>query len=147
MNQIKLKILKFFLENKQQEISAAEIAAALNLNQAIVQQSLRDFKKAGRIADFMPRRYKLMNPKIYFENFLFVYKKNQLIAYLNFEKGQYSFTYDTNYLCQAKASPISPKMALTEEILHSEKLFNVFEQLIPEGQDRKILEKKSRLCQ
>jgi hypothetical protein len=38
-------------------------------------------------------------------------------------------------------------MALTEEILHSEKLFNVFEQLIPEGQDRKILEKKSRLCQ
>jgi len=141
MNQIKLKILKFFLENNQQEISAAEIAAALNLNQAIVQQSLRDFKKAGRIADFMPGRYKLMNPKIYFENFLFVYKKNQLVAYLNFEKGQYSLSYDSNYL--AKASPISPQMALTEEILHSEKMFNVFEQLIPEGQDRKILEKQA----
>ncbi len=143
MNQIKLKILKFFLENNQQEISMAEIAAALNLNQAIVQKSLRDFKKAGRIADFRPGQYKLMNPKIYFENFLFVYKKTQLIAYLNFEKGQYRFAYDSHYLCQAKASPISPKMELTEEILQSEKLFNVFEQLIPEGQDRKIVEKKA----
>jgi len=143
MNQIKLKILKFFLENDQQETSAVEIATALNLNQTTVQQSLRDFKKAGRIADFMQGRYKLMNPKIYFDNFLFVYKKNQLVAYLNFEKGQHSFAYDSNYLCQAQASPISPKMALTEEILHSEKLFNVFEQLIPEGQDRQILEKQA----
>ncbi|KHD04903.1 hypothetical protein PN36_31340 [Candidatus Thiomargarita nelsonii] len=143
MNKIKSKILKFFLENKKQEITEPEIVTALNLNQEIVQQSLRDFKKAGRIADFIQGRYKLMTPKIYFNNFLLVYKKNQLVAYLNFEEGQYSFAYDSNYLCEQKASPISPKMELTEEILYSEKIFNVFEQLIPEGQDRKILEKQA----
>jgi serine/threonine-protein kinase HipA len=143
MNQTKQKILKFFVENKKQNLATHEIAVALNLSLATVQKYLRDFKQAGRIANFMPGRYKLMNPKIYFDNFLFVYKKNQLVAYLNFDDGQYSFAYDSIYLCQANAQPVSPKMALTEEVIHSEKMFIVFEQLMPEGRDRKILEKQA----
>lgn len=130
MNKTKRKILQFLLENNQQNLTAHEIAIALNLSQATVQKYLRDFKQAGRFADFMPGRYRLMNPKIYFDNCLFVYKKNQLAAYLNFENGQYSFTYNSNYLCQPDATPVSPKMEFTEQILYSEKLFNVFTSLV-----------------
>ncbi len=74
---------------------------------------------------------------------IFVYKKTHLVAYLYFDGKSYSFVYDSNYLNQADAEPISPKMPLTDNIEYSEKLFNVFEQLIPEGKDRKILEKKA----
>jgi serine/threonine-protein kinase HipA len=143
MNETKRKILKFCF-NKKQKITVPEIAQALNLSKALVQKCLRDFKKAGRIAQFDIRgEYQLMNPKIYFDNFLFVYKKKQLIGYLNFIDGQYRFAYEDYYLCQSEAQPVSIKIGLTEEIIHSEKIFNFFEQLIPEGTDRKILEKKA----
>ncbi len=77
------------------------------------------------------------------KSFLFVYKKEQLVGYLYFEKGQHEFVYDTRYLCQEKAKPVSLDLPLTEKFFVSERLFNVFEQVIPEGQDRKILEKKA----
>jgi HipA-like protein len=74
---------------------------------------------------------------------MFVYKKNQLVGYLNFKGGQHTFTYDNDYLCQEDAKPVSPDIPLTDTVLVSERMFNVFEQVIPEGQDRKILEKQA----
>jgi len=74
---------------------------------------------------------------------LSVYKKNIVVGYLGFDGKTYSFVYDHNYLCKTDAEPVSPKMPLTDKIEYSQKLFNVFEQLIPEGRDRKILEKKA----
>jgi serine/threonine-protein kinase HipA len=76
-------------------------------------------------------------------HFLFVYKKEQLVGYLYFEKGQHQFAYDSHYLCQQEAKPVSLDLPLTERVFVSERMFNVFEQVIPEGQDRKILEKKA----
>jgi serine/threonine-protein kinase HipA len=75
---------------------------------------------------------------------MFVYKKTQLVGYLNFEKGVHEFAYDCDYLCQAEAKPVSVDMPLDTAVLVSERLFNVFEQVIPEGQDRKLLEKQAR---
>jgi len=143
MNQTKRKILKFCIDKKQ-KITVLEIAQTLSISQTTVQKYLHTLKKVGRIAQFDIRgQYQLMSPKIYFDNFLFVYKKNQLLGYLNFVDGHYSFAYEDNYLCQFEAQPVSVKIELTEEIIHSDKIFNFLEQLIPEGIDRKILEKKA----
>jgi serine/threonine-protein kinase HipA len=148
MNQTKIKILQICLDKKR-NITIPEIAQTLNLSHTTVQKYLRDFKNAGRIAQFqigeqdeIKKQYQLMNPKNYFDNYLFVYKQQQLIGYLNFENGLYQFAYDTHYLCQPDAVALSPTMDLTETILQTER-FHVFEQLIPEGTDRKILEKKA----
>lgn len=144
MNDTKRKILKFCLDKKR-DIIVIEIAQALNISQTTVQKYLRDFKKAGRIAQFEIRgQYQLMNPKNYFDNYLFVYKQEQLIGYLNFDKGLYKFAYDSYYLCQPEAVALSPIMDLTEKILESEiEIFKVFEQLLPEGTDKKLLEIKA----
>jgi serine/threonine-protein kinase HipA len=74
---------------------------------------------------------------------IFVYKKNQLIGYLKFEQGQHQFSYNKKYFFEPNAKPISPDMPLTDTVLISERMFNVFEQVIPEGTDRKILEKQA----
>ncbi len=142
MNETKRKIFKFCLDKKR-DITVPEIAQTLNLSSTTVQKYLRDFKKAGRIAQFEMRgQYQLMNPQIYFDNNLFVYKQEQLVGYLNFDKGLYQFAYDNDYLCQPEAVALSPTMDLTEIILESE-IFPVFEQLIPEGTDKKLLEIKA----
>ncbi|EDN69727.1 HipA protein [Beggiatoa sp. PS] len=148
MNQTKRKILKFCLDKKR-NITEPEIAQALNLSQTTVQKYLRDFKNAGRMAQFQiggqndtKGQYQLINPKNYFDNYLFVYKQQQLMGYLNFDKGLYQFAYDSYYLCQPKAVALSPILDLTETILESE-IFHVFEQLIPEGTDKKLLEIKA----
>ncbi len=148
MNETKRKILQFCFDKKR-DITAPEIAQALNLSPSTVQRYLRDFKNAGRIAQFQigeqnetKGQYQLMNPRYYFDNYLFVYKQEQLMGYLNFEKGLYQFAYDNHYLCQPVAVALSPTMPLTETILESE-IFHVFEQLLPEGMDRKLLEKQA----
>jgi serine/threonine-protein kinase HipA len=143
MNETKRKILQFCL-NKKRDIIVHDIAEAFNLSQSTIQKYLNQFKKAGRIAQFQigsDKHYQLMHPKHYFEHYLFVYKQEHLIGYLSFDKGIYQFAYDTHYLCQAEAQPLSPTVDLTERILENE-FFPVFEQLIPEGTDRKILEQK-----
>jgi serine/threonine-protein kinase HipA len=149
MNKTKQKILKFCLDKKR-NITIPEIVQILNLSQITVQKYLRDFKKTGRIAQFkigehqeINGQYQLMNPQNYFDNYLFVYKQKQLIGYLNFEKGLYQFVYDSDYLCHPEAVALSPTMDLTDIILVENKIFNVFEQLIPEGIDRKLLERKA----
>jgi serine/threonine-protein kinase HipA len=143
MNHTKKRILNLCLK-KRQGITAAEIAVSLYVSQATAYRYLRDFKKARRVAPLARRgEYQLIHPQTHFQNVLFVYKKNQLVGYLNFDKGQHEFVYDTNYLCQPEALPVSPNMALTEALFSREKMFNVFERLIPEGLDRKILEKKA----
>ncbi len=146
MNETKRKILKFCIDKKR-NITISEIAQALNISHKTVQKYLRDFKNAGRIAQFQigeqdKGQYQLISLKNYFDNYLFVYKQEQLIGYLNFDKGLYQFAYDSYYLCQPKAVALSPTMDLTETILESEK-FHVFEQLIPEGADKKLLEIKA----
>ncbi len=82
-------------------------------------------------------------PQSSFRNFLFIYKKEQLVGYLSFDKGQHQFVYDNHYLCQKEAKPVSLDLPLTEIVFMSERMFNVFEQVIPEGQDRKLLEKQA----
>jgi serine/threonine-protein kinase HipA len=77
------------------------------------------------------------------QNFLFVYKKEWLVGYLNFDGKHHEFVYDDNYLAQPNAKPISLDMPLTDTVFGSEGMFSVFEQVIPEGQDRKLLEKKA----
>ncbi|MEK8021462.1 MAG: type II toxin-antitoxin system HipA family toxin [Candidatus Parabeggiatoa sp.] len=82
-------------------------------------------------------------PQFDFRHFLWVYKKEQFVGSLYFEKGQHHFAYDSDYLSQEDAKPVSLDLPLTERAFVSERMFNAFEQVIPEGQDRKLLEKKA----
>ncbi len=141
MNQTLKNILKCCLEQPR-EITVQQIAKELQMSSATVQKYFRQLQQAGRVARFgtNSKTYRLMNPKLYFNNFLFVYKKHQLAGYLNFEAGQHEFAYDNHYLVQTDTMPISPDLDLTEKPFQSVKLFPTFEQLLPEGQDRKLLE-------
>lgn len=144
MNETKRKILQFCLEKKR-DITISEIAQALNLSHKTVQKHLRDFQNAHRIvAQYdTQRHYQLINLQKYFNNYLFVYKQEQLMGYLNFDKGLYQFAYDNHYLCQPEAVVLSPTLDLTETILEKNKIFQIFEQLIPEGTDKNLLEIKA----
>jgi serine/threonine-protein kinase HipA len=73
---------------------------------------------------------------------MFIYKKTQLVGYLSFKQGEYQFVYDKQYLSQNEARALSPDLPLTNTIFTSEKIFTVFEQVIPEGENRKRLERK-----
>lgn len=75
---------------------------------------------------------------------MFIYKKTQLVGYLSFKQGEYQFIYDKQYLSKQEAKPLSPDLVLTETIFSSEKIFTVFEQVIPEGENRKRLERKAK---
>ncbi len=137
MNKNKRQILKFCLDKKR-EINISDIADALNLTKKTVQKYLHELKNAGRIfgAD---GKYQLIHPRNYFDNYLFVYKQKHLIGYLNFIQGTYQFAYDSDYLCHPNAVALSPIMDLTEKILTGE-IFYLFEQIIPEGTDKQLLE-------
>jgi len=67
---------------------------------------------------------------------MFIYKKTQLVGYLSFKQGEYQFIYDKQYLAQKAAKALSPHLPLTETIFTAEKIFPVFEQVIPEGENR-----------
>jgi serine/threonine-protein kinase HipA len=75
---------------------------------------------------------------------MFIYKKTQLVGYLSFKQGEYQFIYDKQYLSQKDAKALSPDLVLTETIFRAEKIFTVFEQVIPEGENRKRLERKAK---
>jgi HipA-like protein len=73
---------------------------------------------------------------------MFIYKKTQLVGYLSFKQGEYQFIYEKQYLSQKDAKALSPDLPLTTTIFTAEQIFTVFEQVIPEGENRKRLERK-----
>ncbi|EKD51741.1 MAG: hypothetical protein ACD_62C00188G0005 [uncultured bacterium] len=62
-----------------------------------------------------------------------VYFKNTLAGHLTKEDKQFSFTYNTDYLEQQNAVPISLTLPLSSEPIISKKLHPFFAHLIPEG--------------
>ena len=62
-----------------------------------------------------------------------VYRKGILAGTLTEDGGEYRFSYDSAYLKQENATPISLTLPLRQEAYVSPTLFPFFDGLIPEG--------------
>lgn len=62
-----------------------------------------------------------------------IIRKNTLAGVLMEDGGEYTFSYDKEYLASSKAVAISLTMPLQEEAYTSPVLFPFFDGLIPEG--------------
>ena len=62
-----------------------------------------------------------------------VYYQGILVGWLSETEEGFSFVYDTNYLANANAQPISLTMPLRPALYTSTVLFPFFDGLIPEG--------------
>lgn len=146
MNKTKQQILAYCLKQPT-TITATELAEILQLGDRTVTKYLLELVEAGRITQ-AGANYQLMDLAKRCPQCLFVYKKRPVVGYLYFPRRphgfRYEFLYANEYLCQADAEALAVDMPLTAELLTSESIFNVFEQVIPEGLDRKLLESKAK---
>jgi len=62
-----------------------------------------------------------------------VYYKEKKAGSLKKTEDVYEFEYDSDYLKDAEAKPVSLTMPLTQKKYFSESLFPFFENLLPEG--------------
>jgi len=62
-----------------------------------------------------------------------VYLKNKFCGVIYENDDGYYFQYDSDYLTEEYAQPVSLTLPLTSETLHSNVLFPFFDGLIPEG--------------
>jgi len=146
MNKTKQRILAYSLKNST-TITAPELAETLQLNNRTVTKYLLELVAAGRMTQ-AGANYQWVDLAKPGHQCLFVYKKRQLVGYLYFQRrpygSRYEFLYANEYLGQADAEPLAVDIPLTTGLLTSEAIFNVFEQVIPEGLDRKLLESKAK---
>ena len=77
-----------------------------------------------------------------FKEKLYLYQNQILIGYLGYDGEHYSFSYDTEYLIQDKQGVVF-EMPLDIKTYSQTNCFVDFEELIPEGIDRKILIEKT----
>ena len=62
-----------------------------------------------------------------------IYVHNRLVGILSEDESGYTFVYETSYLEQPEAEPISLTMPLQETPFFDKALFPFFDGLIPEG--------------
>lgn len=54
-------------------------------------------------------------------------------------KGSYEFTYDDAYLVDSDMPPISVNLSKIKKVYHSDRIFPVFTNMLPEGANRKAI--------
>lgn len=74
-----------------------------------------------------------------------VYMHNELAGLLTETEDGYKFKYDTNYLAESTAKPISLTLPLQKEEHVSKTMFPFFDGLIPEGWLLEIAENNWKL--
>lgn len=128
-------------------IMAPELAETLQLSNRTVAKYLLELAAAGRMTQ-VGVNYQWVDLAKRGPQCLLVYKKHQMVGYLYFPRGpygsRYEFLYANEYLGQAAAEPLAVDLPLTTGLLTAESIFQVFEQVIPEGLDRKLLEIKAK---
>ena len=71
---------------------------------------------------------------------LYVYYGDVLAGQLmELTKGNYEFVYDDAFLKDDNTPPVSVNMPKREKVYHSDILFPVFANLLPEGANRSVL--------
>ena len=54
-------------------------------------------------------------------------------------QGSYEFTYDDGYLSDHRTLPISVNLPKSQKVYHSDRIFPVFTNMLPEGANRRAL--------
>ncbi|MCP4698623.1 MAG: type II toxin-antitoxin system HipA family toxin [Gammaproteobacteria bacterium] len=148
MNKTLQNLLACCIREKQ-DITIRNVAAALGISEGNAGKYLSNLWKAGWLkvtpVSVKIRHYDLLAPenRLAGQRYLIVYKKEHLSGYLYFSEGKHHFFYDLNYLCAEDAQPLSPVLELQTQVFSAEKLFPAFSQILPEGKDRKLLERKA----
>ncbi len=71
---------------------------------------------------------------------LYVYYGDVLAGQLTeLTKGSYEFIYDDAFFADGSTPPVSVNMPKTQKIYHSDILFPVFANMLPEGANRSVL--------
>lgn len=74
-----------------------------------------------------------------------IWVNDQLAGYLSQDEQGYVFQYDSAYLAQPGAQPVSLTLPLREQLYRSTVLFSFFDGLIPEGWLLHFVEKNWKL--
>lgn len=129
MNRIEKAILASF--EKANEQSLREIVERTNIPQGTVKKYLSVLVQKGKLKPFgegRGRYYKLLSPGTIDQ--IAVLKSGQLVGFLSYEEGRYSFEYDQSY----KGKYLDGLAG--DETFYDTTLFAVFENLIPESDRR-----------
>ena len=54
-------------------------------------------------------------------------------------RGSYEFTYDDAFLSDGNTPPVSVNLPKSQKVYHSERIFPVFTNMLPEGANRRAL--------
>ena len=54
-------------------------------------------------------------------------------------RGSYEFTYDDAFLADRSTPPVSVNLPKSQKVYHSDKIFPVFTNMLPEGANRRAL--------
>ncbi len=147
MDPYKKRILKILYEHSGQTISRVELENEIkHIKKRAILGHLSSLVSAGRVevlGQSSSTVYQITDTyHTIIGDKLFLYQNQILIGYLGFDGERYSFSYDTNYLLQDKYDVIF-ETPLDSKTYHQTKCFVDFEELIPEGIDKKILIEKT----
>lgn len=146
MNSNIRKLIAYLVEVNDTYKSTNEIVEGTGIPKRSVQRYLETLLPCGRLlpdGNGSSVKYRLSSPQAHFDSsFLFVYKGSRLAGYLGWNRTTYRFAYNNKYLAYEHAQPVSPSLPLTEQVEEVKRLFAAFDQSLPEGHDRKLLETK-----
>ncbi len=147
MQKIVKNILKLFLFNPQKLFSRQEIEEEIKGigSRTIIRtlSLLEKEKRIEKIGQSSSTRYIFC--EAYHQEFrekLYVYQNQICIGYLGFDYEQYLFAYDTKYLIDSTHNAIF-SMPIDSQTYTQGRCFVDFEELLPEGVDKKILIEKT----
>ncbi|CAA6810669.1 MAG: HipA-like protein-like protein [uncultured Campylobacterales bacterium] len=146
MKKLSINILNILVSNNDRYLSRKEIESKLERvsPRAILNELklLKSFKRIKITGQSSTTAYKISND--YYtehENLLYIYQNQILVGYLGYDYQSYYFIYDTSYLLSGKYIA-KFQMLFSFETFKQESCFVDFEELLPEGIDRKILIEK-----
>ncbi len=147
MQKIVKKILKLFITNPKKLFSRQEIEEKIEgIGRRTIIRTLALLEKERRIetvGQSSATRYIFC--EAYHQEFrekLYVYQNQICIGYLGFDYEQYLFAYDTQYLIDSTYNTVF-EMPIDIKTYTQGRCFVDFEEILPEGIDKKILIEKT----
>ncbi len=147
MNETILMILRLLHTQPTKEFSSSQIQKQISRvkKRAILNalSLLVSSQRVERIGEGSATVYTFSES--YHQNFiekLYLYQNQICIGYLGFDYEQYYFAYDSEYLMRDRHSVVF-SMPLSTQVYTQTACFIDFEEIVPEGIDRKLLIEKS----
>ena len=149
LNSLKIRILEI-LKDENKPLSLKEISSKIKLriHQRTILNEINKLIKNNRIekeGNTNSARYLLDNVLRYYKNyeFIYVHKKDEIAGYFINMKEHFRFIYSTDFLVNL-SEPIAT-IKLTTDVVDFKELPSIFEENIPEGINKEILEINTKI--